>query len=271
MIPLNIGRECDINNHAYCILERIGRSRYFGETTSGKFSLNDFVKDSKLLHYFRNSLLKNNLVIRQNINQKIRGRVICTQLFHIPRFYIMVRTTNMVQVEKLLTYLKSKPNYAATCEEARNAINLASKTFLAFLRSRSNLFEYKKYPYREIYPKASKEEYALKNNQEKKIMGIKLIEPDFDISRLYVDDEKEEVIEEDEGFLDCSNQILKRSLIHQVVMKIEESGTEGMSQTEIGKYFGLSKLNARAVLRNAQRTQGITYYMKDKGRQRVST
>ncbi|KAL7031565.1 hypothetical protein ACKWTF_007059 [Chironomus riparius] len=271
LIPSNIGRECDINNHVYCILERIGRSRYFGETTSGPYSLNDYVKDSKLLHYFRMCLLKNNLVFRQQIFQRMNSKSQITQLFHIPKYYVVVRTSDLLQVEKLVTFLFTKPNNIAPHEEVRNHLNLKSQKILVqLMRAKSEIFEYKKFPYRTLYPNATKKEYASKNGIEKTILAIRLIDPNLNIFQLYENEEKDTSIDEEkEGFLDVSRQKLKIPLVYQVIQKITESGCRGISQSELGKYFGLSKLNSRAVLRKVLRTE-ITTYMRDEGRQRIT-
>lgn len=271
LIPSNIGRDCDINNHAYCILERIGRSRYFGETTSGPFSLLDFVKDSKLLHYFRTCLLKNNTVLRQQIVQRINNKSLITQIFHLPKYYVVVRTSELLQVEKLFAFLLSKPNHIATNEEVRESLNVKTKkSFISVVRNRGEVFEYKKFRYREIYPNADKNEYSFKSGHEKTLWAVKLVDPNLDIFQLYEKEEKEPAFEdENEGFLDCSRQQLKLPLVYQVLAQIEKSGSRGMSQSDIGKFFGLSKLNSRAVLRRAQKF-GLQTYVKDEGRQRTT-
>lgn len=51
----------------YCILERIGRSRYEGEATQGKRGLQLVTNDPKMLYYFRKLLVKNKLVSKQVI------------------------------------------------------------------------------------------------------------------------------------------------------------------------------------------------------------
>ena len=51
LIPKNICMETELAQVPYCLLERIGRARYFGEMTSGKHSLNGTVKDPTMLHY----------------------------------------------------------------------------------------------------------------------------------------------------------------------------------------------------------------------------
>lgn len=268
LIPKNVGRDVDLNNHSYCILERIGRARYFGESTSGPFSLNDFVKDSKLLHYFRNNLLQNQLVVRQTLQATIRGKKIYGQLFHLPRFFALIRASDHLQTELLVNFLKEQPKLLGESEKVRTLLNVRPKGLASFIKQRKNIFKMElKIPYRQCYPNATKEEYSLKNKSEKKINVVRLLDPNVDLAKLL---NVENETSEGSGFLDTSNQYFNRPLVHQVYRKLEETGREGMSQHEIGNHFGLTKLSARSVLRKTQRTREVTFYMKDEGRQRVS-
>lgn len=273
LIPKNAGQECDINNHAYCILERIGRSRYFGELTSGPFSINCFIKDSKLLHYFRNTLLQYQLVVRQQIQKKFRNCKIAGQLFHLPRYHVLIEETSTLQAEKLFTYLKEKPTRMSEISELRELLKLNQKGFLALVKSRPTIFEYNmKTAYRECYPDAKPGQYFYKkkgrDKEEKQITTVQLKVPDIDIFKLLKGDE--DLPAKEKGFLDITHQQINKGLAYQIYDHIETSGTNGVSQLELGAHHGLSKLNSRSVIRNVQRTRGITFYMKDEGRQRVS-
>lgn len=271
LIPKNVGREIELNNHAYCILERIGRSRYFGEATSGEFSLNDFIKDSKLLHYFRNTLLKNQLVIRQQLQARIRGKNLVSQLFHLPRYHVVIRASNMILTEKLFHFLLTKAVHASETSEARQHLNMSPKQFSRLIKTRKNVFESElKAPYRSCYPDSPKEKYLNKNKSERTVSIVRLTDPTMDLFKLW-HMEDEDVHGDEKAFLDISKQKLNRALAHQVRQKIAESGREGMTQLQIGTYFGLPKLNARSVTRKIQRESNITHFMKDIGRQRVST
>jgi len=57
----------ELNVMQYCILERIGRSRYLGETTQGKLSLQKVGVDPKSLFYHRKFLQHNKLITKQVI------------------------------------------------------------------------------------------------------------------------------------------------------------------------------------------------------------
>lgn len=273
LIPKNAGLDCDINNHAYCVLERIGRARHFGEMTSGPFSINDFVKDSKLIHYFRNTLLKHGLVVRQQIQKKVRGIKLLSQLFHLPRYLVIIKTGIEFQTELLFELLQTKPTLMMELTEARKMVGINQKALKLLVHTKREVFQIvEKCPYRKCYPDAKESQYLNKNQKnsvEKTVSVVELIDPGFDVYMTVTKpDEDQEPITK--GFLDISRQQYNLPLSHQVCQKIEESAKEGMSQLEIGTYFGLTKLNARSVVRNITRHRDISFYMKDEGRQRVS-
>lgn len=273
LIPKNAGLDCDINNHAYCVLERIGRARHFGEMTSGPFSINDFVKDSKLIHYFRNTLLKHGVVVRQQIQKKVRGNKLLSQLFHLPRYLVIIRTGIALQTEQLFEMLQTKPTLMVELSEARKELGINQKALKLVVQTKNEVFKItEKCPYRKCYPDAKEAQYLNKNQKtsvEKTVGVVELLDPDFDVY-MTVDKADEEQEPVTKGFLDISRQQYNLPLSHQVCQKIEESAKTGMSQLEIGNYFGLTKLNARSVVRNISRHRDISFYMKDEGRQRVS-
>lgn len=49
----------------YCVLERVGRSRYHGDVTQGKVSLQLIGEDAKTLFYHRKVLQKQRLITKQ--------------------------------------------------------------------------------------------------------------------------------------------------------------------------------------------------------------
>lgn len=273
LIPKNLNREVDLTNAVYCLLERIGRSRYFGEMTSGKCSINEYVKDSKLLHYHRNILIKYKLATRQTFQRKQNNKVFCGALLHLPRFFNIIKDTSMVMVEKLFEYLSAKPTKLAECDEIRKLLTMSQKSLKNLVKSKlfESIFEYNgKTPYRKIYPKATEEEYMFKSiNAEKTLSSIRLIDPKIDIYTLWSQDEDVNAIVES-GFLDCRQQRMKMGLGQQAYDFVQKCGAAGASQYEIGKHLGLSKLNSRAVVRKIQRDYGVSFFMKDEGRQRVS-
>ena len=60
------------------------------------------------------------------------------------------------------------------------------------------------------------------------------------------------------------------SLLRQAYRLVEKAGPEGVSQTDIARGLGQTKLDARTICRNLQRRNTVHSLMKDVGRQRVS-
>ena len=65
LMGLNINPGLELTIMQYCVLERIGRSRYMGEVTQGKVSLHLLGEDPKALFYHRKFLIKHKLIVKQ--------------------------------------------------------------------------------------------------------------------------------------------------------------------------------------------------------------
>lgn len=72
------------------------------------------------------------------------------------------------------------------------------------------------------------------------------------------------------GFLDQTGTRLDHPLLNQAYEIIDETKSDGISQSEIATRLGLTKLHARTVVRNLTRLKQITSYMSDASRQRTS-
>jgi general transcription factor 3C polypeptide 1 len=65
LMGLNVNPGLELTITQYCVLERIGRSRYMGEVTQGKVSLQLVMEDPKALFYQRKFLIKQKLIVKQ--------------------------------------------------------------------------------------------------------------------------------------------------------------------------------------------------------------
>jgi hypothetical protein len=65
LMGLNVNPGLELTIMQYCVLERIGRSRYMGEVTQGKVSLQLLGEDPKALFYHRKFLIKHKLIVKQ--------------------------------------------------------------------------------------------------------------------------------------------------------------------------------------------------------------
>ncbi|XP_046989076.1 general transcription factor 3C polypeptide 1 [Schistocerca americana] len=258
----------------YCLLERIGRSRYHGEITQGKISLQVVGEDPKSLFYHRKFLTANNFITKQVHHLKTGAQNCSGSLLHLPRFYVERKPKALYLTEKVIEILKTRTNYIAEYDEIRQELRLSNS-----LKKLFKTFDFQKFvrtdqriPYRALHPDAKPSEWKLKNNdKEKTIRVIQLIDPDMNVQDLWAkDDEFEEP--EDGNTVSPGNvdQVLDRPLLSQAYYAVEAAGPQGVSQLELAAIMGMSKLQSRTVCRNLLRTGLIVTFMNDIGRQRVS-
>lgn len=67
-----------------------------------------------------------------------------------------------------------------------------------------------------------------------------------------------------------SKQVLNVPLLKQSLDAIKLTRSKGLSMVELGRHLGVTKLNARSLIRNLERLKQITSYTVDEGRQRVA-
>ncbi|GBN58130.1 General transcription factor 3C polypeptide 1 [Araneus ventricosus] len=101
----------DLSLEAYCLLERIGRSRYLGAVTQGEEgllkSIGSICND---LHIHEEYLISKGLIKSQKQFMKRKGAPICTySLFHLTRFYEEREEKITTWMKKLCDVLKDKP------------------------------------------------------------------------------------------------------------------------------------------------------------------
>nr|XP_050861343.1 general transcription factor 3C polypeptide 1 [Vespula vulgaris] len=268
----NICPTLELSIMHYCFLERVGRSRYHGEVTQGKLSLSLLKEDPRTLFYHRKFLLRHKLITKQMHHQKSSGHSCSGSLLHLPRFFVERKPKIIFLAEQVIEILKMKDNYIAEYEEIKkklqieNSIQKLVKTSFFQKVVKTDL----KVPYRTLYPNAEPKEWQRKNDpsKEKMIRVIQLITPDIDIAELW---NKDEIHEDEEQFeLDISDHKYNVPYLKQANNVIEESNSDGVSQGNLTKNMGLTKLQCRTILRNLVKVNIVATYMNDAGRQRVT-
>lgn len=258
----------------YCVLERIGRSRYHGEVTQGKVSLQVIGEDPKSIFYLRKHLHKHRLITKQMFHQKLGTQNCSGLLLHLPRFFMERKPKALVMTERVVSYLKTQPNCMAPLERVRlelgydNPLRKLLKTFNFQKFVRSDLV-----PHRSIYPNATEVEWKQKHTDKEKVIRIlQIIDPKMDIKDIWA--KYEDVYEDDDedktGFLDEGNRLLDRPMLSQAYRAVEKAGVEGLSQVQIGMELGVTKLQARTMCRNLMKAKVVDMYLQDIGRQRVT-
>lgn len=100
----------ELSPNQYCMLERIARSRYHGEVTHGKMSLQIITKDTKHLFYNRKILGAYFLVMKQPFYvQSYNSSQVNAILMHLPRFYNKQKTRTQIMTEQIVEVLRSAP------------------------------------------------------------------------------------------------------------------------------------------------------------------
>jgi len=267
----------------WAILERVGRARYQGEVTQGKLSLQAMNENPKTLFYHRKALLTKGLILKQVHHQKSRGQNFQGTLFHLPRFYVERKPKALILVRNAIEFLKTQENGVATYEDVRNYLNLGNSVKKLFKTHEFQRFMKGdvRVPYRSLYPGAEESEWKRKGtNQEKSVRVVKLLDLEVEPDSVFGDEEDEtmnktqlEALEggaTPAGILDQSGWLLDRTMMWQAYAKVEEAGSEGLSQQQLGQKLGQGKLEARTICRNLLRRDLVVTVMKDIGRQRVT-
>ncbi|XP_018403119.1 PREDICTED: general transcription factor 3C polypeptide 1 [Cyphomyrmex costatus] len=256
----------------YCFLERVGRSRYHGEVTQGKLSLAALRQDPKTLFYHRKFLLQHKLITKQIHHQKSSGHCNSGSLLHLPRFYVERKPKMIYLAEQVLDILRFKDNGVAEYDEIKKKLgieNSIKKLFrTAFFQKivKTDICV----PYRTLYPNAEPSEWRQKQDpsKEKKIRAVQVLYPDVNVADIWNKEEKED--DEDLVELDISNHLVNVPYLKQTNAIIEASQAEGISQAQLGKEMGLTKLQSRSFMRNVVKSGIAATYMNDVGRQRIT-
>lgn len=112
----------------------------------------------------------------------------------------------------------------------------------------------------------------MKKGGEKSIRVLQLREPNINVYDIWprqpeLDDD--ELVAEN-GFLCNDVELYNVDLNTQAYKIIEQSKFDGVTSTEFRSIMGLTKLNARILLRNLERLGQVTTFRVDQGRQRTS-
>ncbi|CAL7934994.1 unnamed protein product [Xylocopa violacea] len=262
----------ELNVIQYCFLERVGRSRYHGEVTQGKISLNALKEDPKSLFYHRKFLLRHKLITKQMHHQKSGSHSCNGSLLHLPRFFVERKPKIMFLAEEVIKILKSKPNCVAEYDEIKRKLQIENSIKKLF---RTSFFQKVvktdiRVPYRTLYPNATPAEWQKKNDpsKEKNIKVVQLLSPNIDIIEALNKEEIQEEEEPQELNISCHKYCVP--YLKQANTIIEAERSDGVCQGSLAKIMGLTKLQSRTILRNVVKANIVATYMNDMGRQRLA-
>ncbi|XP_071552525.1 general transcription factor 3C polypeptide 1 isoform X1 [Panulirus ornatus] len=267
----------DLTLTQYVLLERIGRSRRMGEITQGKVSLASMGENPKSMFYHRKRLLKLNLITKQPHQQKgTKGQTHNGSLLHLTRFFVERRSKFIMMIQRAVEILKSKPNNSAPYTMVKEEMGMPETSCRKLFKSS----EFQRYvrnvtaPYRKVFPDASPAQWRCKGKDAEKFVRImELINPKIDPVEVCKVDEVADDEEEDDsypGILDQQRVVWGIGLLQQAYEAVEEAGPDGVSQSDMARLLGQTKLDSRTICRNLQRRNTVHSLMKDVWRQRVS-
>ncbi|KAF5280382.1 hypothetical protein FQR65_LT03191 [Abscondita terminalis] len=253
----------------YCLLERIARSRFLGEITQGKVSLNVMSKDPKVIFYNRKILAEHNLITKQPFNIKTSNvSHLSGTLFHIVRFYKEQKTKTIRMTQQIVEFLRNKPNYRSAYSEVKKTfghVNILKKLF--------KLQEFQKYVRtdvpcfcRELYLNDCEKWFCVGSNKEKVVRTLELVDPNIIVSGNLCDDDVKDESSDEET---TEELMFKIPILHQFYDFIRRAGPDGCSLKEIQTHKGLDFYSTRAAVNQLLNQKVITGVKIDVGRQRL--
>uniref|UniRef100_A0A2I3H479 Ral transcription factor IIIC subunit 1 n=1 Tax=Nomascus leucogenys TaxID=61853 RepID=A0A2I3H479_NOMLE len=237
-----IGQEGDpdlkLPDFSYCILERLGRSRWQGELQRDLHTT-AFKVDAGKLHYHRKILNKNGLITMQS---------------HV------IRLPTGAQQHSILLLLNRPVDCVSRSVYVE--LELTFKRLYQYMLN-AGLAKVVSLRLQEIHPECGP--CKTKKGTDVMVRCLKLLKEfkrnDHD------DDEDEEVISKTVPPVDI---VFERDMLTQTYDLIERRGTKGISQAEIRVAMNVGKLEARMLCRLLQRFKVVKGFMEDEGRQRTT-
>ncbi|XP_006148317.1 general transcription factor 3C polypeptide 1 isoform X1 [Tupaia chinensis] len=264
-----IGAEGDpdlkLPDFSYCILERLGRSRWQGELQRDLHS-SAFKVDAGKLHYHRKILNKNGLITMQShVIRLPNGAQQHSILLLLNRFHTDRRSKYDVLMEKLSAMLSARNNRIETLGVLREELGLCERTFKRLYQYMLNagLAKVVTLPLQDIHPECGP--CKTKKGTNVMVRCLRMLK-EFK-RKVDDDDEDEEVISKGVPPVDI---VFERDMLTQTYELIERRGTKGISQAEIRVAMNVGKLEARMLCRLLQRFKVVKGFMEDEGRQRTT-
>uniref|UniRef100_H0WHE0 Ral transcription factor IIIC subunit 1 n=2 Tax=Otolemur garnettii TaxID=30611 RepID=H0WHE0_OTOGA len=267
-----IGQEGDpdlkLPDFSYCILERLGRSRWQGELQRDLHST-AFKVDAGKLHYHRKILNKNGLITMQShVIRLPTGAQQHSILLLLNRFHVDRRSKYDILMEKLSAMLSTRSNQMETLGKLREELGLCERTFKRLYQYMLNagLAKVVSLPLQEIHPECG----PCKTKKGTDVM-VRCLKQMKEFKRKVEDDQEED---EDEEVISKGvppvDIVFERDMLTQTYDLIERRGTKGISQAEIRVAMNVGKLEARMLCRLLQRFKVVKGFMEDEGRQRTT-
>lgn len=274
--PCNSVKDLDLTDIKYAMLERIGRSRYLGQTSQGRQDMKVFQITNASMFLLRKQLVQRHLITKQDYFQRSENKQPQTGfLLHLPRFYVEVQTKTKMLTRELCTILESKPLRREVFQKLRAEMGLSDNMFKKLMSSAAVPYVTQHtMAFNEIYPDAPEKDWYTKNMVMKVVRVVELTKPFEKEGAEQLDDDGEEDCEESPSsiavFLDPRKYIYDLPRLDQGYKELQRAGTKGATLRELAERMSTTRLEARPLLK-ALMLRGLAMpYREDVGRQRVT-
>ncbi|KAE8579890.1 hypothetical protein XENTR_v10024224 [Xenopus tropicalis] len=250
---------------SYCILEKLGRSRWQGELQrdlQGSFKV-----DAGKIHYLRRALDRNGLITMQSHIIKLsNGTQQHSLLLLLKRFHIDRRNKYDMLSEKVSALLSECENQIETLINLREELGVHERIFkrLYYYMANAGIVKIISLPLQELQPLA--ERCKTKRGTDIMVRCVKLLKE----YKRKVDDSDDDEEEDIRNRIVPVDIICEKDMLTQTYELIENRGTKGISQSEIRMAMNVGKLEARMLCRLLERYMLIKGFMEDEGRQRTT-
>lgn len=266
LIGWEVDPSLELPDYPYCILEKVGRSRWQGEIQKDLQGI--FKVDARKLHYLRRLLDKNGLITMQTYVIKLpNGSQQHSLLLLLKRFHVDRRNKYDLYSERVSQMLSECPNQIDTLVNLREELGLPERLFkrLYHYMANAGIVKIISLPLHEIQPLA--EHCKTKRGTDIMVRCMKLVK---EYRKKDDDDDDDDEDEEEIKTSLPADIIYEKDMLTQTYELIENRGTKGISQREIKAAMNVGKLEARMLCRLLERYMLIKGFMEDEGRQRTT-
>ncbi|XP_074598304.1 general transcription factor 3C polypeptide 1 [Brevipalpus obovatus] len=257
----------------YCILEKIGRTRKYGEVTVGK-EASQYREQPKTLFYYRKLLLSRGLIKKQQhiITIPPSGQNRVGLVLTLPRFHSIHLMPLARAALKLSQMLMRYPDRECDYYVLQELLSLKKKLFRSIFTNYDKNFAIIDYKDEE------KENEILRKIRLKKPVDF---EAEDESEEEDVEDNDNDVVADTPRKIRNFSQYSKtfdpklilvdKSLANQVLELIDRwDSADGISLREIGEELRLPKLIVRQIVRVLERSNEIVTEMIDHGKQKIN-
>uniref|UniRef100_A0A3B4AM90 Uncharacterized protein n=1 Tax=Periophthalmus magnuspinnatus TaxID=409849 RepID=A0A3B4AM90_9GOBI len=244
--------ELKLSDESYCVLERVGRSRWQGELQRD-LSNGPFKIEARKIHYLRKSLVQHSLVtVQSHVCRLSSGTQQHSCLLLLRRFHPLVnrRSKYDILMERVSNILEASPGQHCTQMALREHLNVDERSFkriFQYMRA-SKLVELFTTPLQDL----DSESGPCLNKRgmtSVQVRCIKLLKP---FSKKNVPDDDED--EEEEGAdVRPEGCIMERDVLSQAYNMVVLSGTKGLTCVGLGAKMNVGKLERRMICRQLER------------------